>query len=121
MSDPSSPPPSNKKLVCPGAPKKRLRHIAPTPVHSPVEPSSPRTPPPPEEKELICPGAPARKSSKIEYHVPAEKKLTRLQLAQKCAWCGRYLWAMDDLSIYDGPDGGYIGWIVHDSCNINSK
>ncbi len=133
LNAPGSPPASPEKLtVYPGAPKKRNRHIArltPTPIHSPsnsfVEYGSPRTPPPPEEKEQVCPGAPARKqssTSKSEASIePALKKLPRIQSAQKCAWCNRYFWSMDELSIYDGNDEEYTGWIVHDSCNINQK
>ncbi len=42
-----------------------------------------------------------------------------MQYAQKCAWCGRYLYANDEIEIYNGNLRCYTGWMCHKQCNID--
>jgi len=48
------------------------------------------------------------------------KRLPKIQAAQKCAWCGRYLTGRDEIATFDGSDPDYQGWMCHAECNINS-
>ncbi len=66
---------------------------------------------------------PVKKEEKEHYDLqpPIKTRYRRLQVAQKCAWCGKYLWAGEEIGIYDGPDDEYTDWMVHDSCNLVPK
>lgn len=50
---------------------------------------------------------------------PLPKKYPKIQCAQKCAWCGRYLFGGDDIATYNGPDEDYEGWMCHAECNLH--
>jgi hypothetical protein len=43
------------------------------------------------------------------------------QNAQKCAWCGGYLWRYQSIAVYDGSNLDYIGWLCHTNCNIEPE
>lgn len=61
----------------------------------------------------------------LQEQVPPEPieirqvKMPKIQYAQKCAWCRRYLFYDEEVRTYDGDDPDYQGWMVHDSCNLN--
>ncbi len=41
-----------------------------------------------------------------------------IQFAQKCAWCGGYIYADEATAPYNGDDTQYADWICHAKCNI---
>lgn len=45
-----------------------------------------------------------------------DKSLPMEQRAQKCPWCCRYLLFDDLLTVYNGKDTRYQGWLVHEEC-----
>ena len=40
------------------------------------------------------------------------------QLAQRCAWCNRYLMINQETAVYNGNNPLYQGWICHMDCNL---
>lgn len=44
-----------------------------------------------------------------------------LQLAQKCAWCKKYLLFGEETELYNGKNYQYKYWICHKKCNLQSK
>lgn len=41
-----------------------------------------------------------------------------VQVAQKCAWCGMYLFMGQSISVYNGSDPLYTDWLCHTDCNL---
>ena len=60
-----------------------------------------------------------QKHASLESTEIRQVKMPKIQYAQKCAWCRRYLICCDKISTYDGDDQDYQGWMVHDSCNLH--
>jgi hypothetical protein len=60
-----------------------------------------------------------QKSASLESTEIRQVKMPKIQYAQKCAWCGRYLFCYDEIGTYDGDDPDYQGWMVHESCNLH--
>ena len=60
-----------------------------------------------------------QKQTQLEPTEIHQVKMPKTQYAQKCAWCGQYLFCYEEIGTYDGDDPDYQGWMVHEFCNIH--
>ena len=60
-----------------------------------------------------------QKQTQLEPTEIRQVKMPKTQYAQKCAWCGQYLFCYEEIGTYDGDDPDYQGWMVHEFCNIH--
>ena len=44
------------------------------------------------------------------------KSPPKIQHAQKCPYCNKYLLVDQSITIYSGTDDDFIGWLVHEEC-----
>lgn len=65
-----------------------------------------------------CPPAPKRESVHVSRTRTGNNRIPKIQFAQKCVWCDKYLDASDEITTYSGDNPDYEGWICHNACDL---